>query len=92
MQPDGSTVLLGTALWLSAEGERLWKEGVAPDREVELPLDATPSRPVDDGDLTATEWAAVADPQLKAAVDELRVAGAEVVGASNPAGGDSPAG
>ena len=70
-QPDGSTVLLGTALWLSADGERLWKEGVEPDREVAMPLDAIPSRPADDLDLSASEWAAVDDPQLKAAVEAL---------------------
>jgi len=70
-QPDGSTVLLCTALWLSAEGERLWKEGVEPDREVAMPLDAVPSRPADDPDLTVDEWAAIADPQLKAAAEAL---------------------
>jgi carboxyl-terminal processing protease len=64
-QPDGSTVLLGTALWLSADGERLWREGVEPDREVPMPLDAIPSRPTDDADLSADEWAALDDAQLK---------------------------
>lgn len=70
-QPDGSTVLLGTALWLSADGERLWKEGVAPDREVKMPLDASPSRPTDDRDLSPGEWSALDDPQLKAAAQLL---------------------
>ena len=76
-QADGSTVLLGTALWLSVEGERLWKDGVDPDREVPLPLDAVPSRPADDTDLTVAEWAAIDDPQLNAAVEEL--AGGDVL-------------
>jgi carboxyl-terminal processing protease len=70
-QPDGSTVLLGTALWLSADGERLWREGVEPDREVPMPLDALPSRPSDDADLSADEWTALDDAQLKAAVDDV---------------------
>ena len=84
-QPDGSTVLLGTALWLSAEGERLWKEGVEPDREVEMPLDATPSRPADDAELSAADWAGVDDPQLEAAVEAL--VGGEVLEAGKTATG-----
>lgn len=64
-QPDGSVVLLGTALWLTPDGERLWKEGVTPDAEVELPLDAVPSRPADDASLTEAEWRALDDLQLR---------------------------
>ena len=41
-QEDGSVVLLGTALWLTANGEQIWREGVEPDEVVELPLDAVP--------------------------------------------------
>jgi carboxyl-terminal processing protease len=70
-QGDGSTVLLGTALWLSADGERFWKEGVDPDREVELPFDVWPSRPNDDPDVTESELAALDDLQLQAAVEAL---------------------
>lgn len=74
-QPDGSTVLLGTALWLSADGDRFWKEGVDPAIEVELPLDATASRPADDLDLTAAEFDALDDAQLRAAWEMLTGAG-----------------
>jgi carboxyl-terminal processing protease len=70
-QPDGSTVLLGTALWLSADGDRFWKEGVDPEIEVELPLTASPSRPADDLDLTEPEFAALDDTQLLAAWELL---------------------
>ncbi len=74
-QPDGSTVLLGNALWLSADGDRFWKEGVDPDVEVELPLDADVSRPSDDTDLTRAEFDALDDEQLHAAWEFLAGAG-----------------
>jgi carboxyl-terminal processing protease len=70
-QADGSSVLIGTALWLDPDGNRLWKEGVAPEKVVEMPLDAWPSRPVDDPDVTAAELAASEDVQLTAAVESL---------------------
>lgn len=70
-QPDGSTVLLGSALWLSADGDRFWKEGVDPSIEVELPLDATASRPADDLDLTEAEFDALDDIQLRSAWELL---------------------
>lgn len=70
-QPDGSTVLLGTALWLSADGDRFWKEGVDPDVEVELPFDADASRPADDLNLTRAEFDALEDVQLRTAWDTL---------------------
>jgi len=67
-QPDGSTVLLGTALWLTADGEQIWKEGVEPDQEVGLPLTAFPSRPNDDQEVTPAEFAQLEDAQLREAV------------------------
>lgn len=70
-QDDGSVVLLGTALWLTADGEQIWKEGVEPDEVVELPLDVVPSRPSDDTDVTNGELKANEDVQLHAAYDAL---------------------
>jgi carboxyl-terminal processing protease len=70
-QPDGSVVLLGTALWLTADGEQIWKEGVVPDVEVELPLTASPSRPSEDQQVTPEELGASADAQLRSAVERL---------------------
>ncbi len=70
-QEDGSSVLLGTALWLDPDGNRLWKEGVEPDRVVKMPLDAWPSRPSDDADMTREDLAASEDLQLRAAVESL---------------------
>ena len=70
-QPDGSIVLLGTALWLTADGEQIWKQGVEPDRPVELPVTVPPSRPSQDPEGTGAELAALPDQQLRAAFAEL---------------------
>ncbi|MCC6314543.1 MAG: hypothetical protein IT337_11090, partial [Thermomicrobiales bacterium] len=66
-------VLLGTAMWLNAHGQQFWKVGVEPDAVVDMPLDAVPSRPRDDVDVTPDELAALPDPQLRAAWGVLRV-------------------
>ena len=70
-QKDGSVVLLGTALWLTADGEQLWRKGVEPSHEVELPFDAVPSRPSDDTSVTSAELDRLTDVQLRAAFDEV---------------------
>jgi carboxyl-terminal processing protease len=70
-QADGSSLVLGTAFWLTPHGERMWKEGVKPDETVALDRDAYPSRPEDDPQLDLTELHASADAQLKAAFDLL---------------------
>ena len=70
-QPDGSVVLLGTALWLTADGEQIWKQGVEPDEEVSLPLDAAPSRPSEDPEVSEAELAQLGDVQLRAAVAQV---------------------
>jgi carboxyl-terminal processing protease len=72
-QPDGSVVLLGTALWLTAGGEQIWRQGVEPDVTIPLPAAVTASRPSEPGEVTATELANLADAQLRAAV--VRVTG-----------------
>jgi carboxyl-terminal processing protease len=70
-QQDGSSVVLGTAFWLTPRGERVWKEGVKPDEMVALARDAYPSRPEDDPQLTVSELQKSSDAQLKAAFDAL---------------------
>jgi carboxyl-terminal processing protease len=70
-QPDGSIVLLGTALWLTADGEQIWKEGVDPDIEVELPVDAQISRPSDDMPVETMDEEPIEDTQLQAAFDQI---------------------
>jgi carboxyl-terminal processing protease len=70
-QDDGSSVILGTAFWLTPEGEHVWQNGVEPDQFVSLPHDAFPSRPEDDLELTAAELSDSADDQLQAAFAAL---------------------
>ena len=68
-QPDGSIVLLGTALWLTADGDQIWKEGVDHDYVVELPGDAEVSRPSDDAPVENMDEDPIEDTQLQAAYD-----------------------
>ncbi|MDQ3043957.1 MAG: S41 family peptidase [Chloroflexota bacterium] len=68
---DGSVALLGTDLWLTAEGEQIWKEGIVPDQTVALPLDSYPIRPKDATLLTAAALRASGDDQLIAAFDAV---------------------
>jgi carboxyl-terminal processing protease len=70
-QQDGSSVVLGTAFWLTPDGERVWKEGVKPDEVIALGRDAYPSRPEDDPQLTLSELQKSSDAQLKAAFNVL---------------------
>lgn len=66
-QDDGSNIVLGTAFWLTPDGERVWKEGVTPDEFVMMEGNEYPSRPEDDSDMTAQELADSGDVQLEAA-------------------------
>jgi carboxyl-terminal processing protease len=70
-QDDGSSVVLGTAFWLTPEGDHIWGQGVEPDQFVSLDRDAFPSRPVDDPELTRTELEDLTDVQLRAAFTTL---------------------
>lgn len=78
---DGSVALIGTALWLTADGEQIWKKGVPPSVEVKLPADVFPVRPVEDPEVTEIEFAALKDEQLRVAharVSEARPIGGAV--------------
>jgi carboxyl-terminal processing protease len=66
---DGSAALIGTGLWLTPEGEQIWKIGVDPDVEVELPPAVYPSRPQEDAEVTPAELSALEDVQLQLAHD-----------------------
>lgn len=70
-QDDGSSVVLGTAFWLTPDGTRVWQKGVEPDELVSLPPDAFPSRPEDDPELTNEELEKSSDGQLRTAYDAL---------------------
>lgn len=68
---NGASVLLGTDLWLTANGDQIWKVGVEPDEVVALPDDVTPTIPELDPDVTEAELDASEDAQLQAAYDEV---------------------
>ncbi len=70
-QDDGSSVMLGTAFWLTPNGEHIWRQGVEPDQLVSLAPDAFPARPEDDPSVTIEELDSLADGQLKAAFEAL---------------------
>jgi carboxyl-terminal processing protease len=42
---DGSALLLGTAEWLTPDGQSIWKQGIAPDIAVSLPSGVQAIRP-----------------------------------------------
>ncbi len=68
---NGASVLLGTELWLTAEGEQIWKIGVEPDETVVLPDGAEPTLPDLDADVTEAELDASDDTQLQAAFEAV---------------------
>ena len=71
----GSVALLGTALWLTPEGAQIWKVGVEPDIEVDLPLGVYPSRPQEDPEVTIAELESSSDAQLQEAHELAAVDG-----------------
>ncbi|MDQ2682811.1 MAG: S41 family peptidase [Chloroflexota bacterium] len=68
---DGSIVLLGTALWLRGNGDPIWKVGLPPTIEVELPADADQLRASEDEEITAVELDESTDVQLQRAFEEM---------------------
>jgi carboxyl-terminal processing protease len=74
---DGSMALLGTKMWLTADGSELWKVGVDPDFEVTHPVDELPALPIEfDGRvLTDDQLTNIEDVQLLAGFDALTGAG-----------------
>ena len=71
---DGSSLRVGTVMWLTRNGRPLWNEGLLPDIEVELADDAPRFRPRDVAELTAAEVPSVADTQLRRALREVAAA------------------
>jgi carboxyl-terminal processing protease len=70
-QEDGSSVVLGTAFWLTPDGDHVWQNGVEPDQFVGLEPSAFPSRPEDDPEVTPAELESSEDEQLRAAYAAL---------------------
>lgn len=69
---DGSMALIGTALWLTADGEQIWKRGVDPDETVALADEVYPTRPSQDPEITEAELARSKDDQLVAGHERLQ--------------------
>ena len=74
---DGSALLLGTRQWLTPEGRLIRKQGISPDYEVELPIEADLLTPEEIEQLDETEVAASEDTQLLKALELLGVTMAE---------------
>jgi carboxyl-terminal processing protease len=70
---DGSMALLGTKLWLTADGHDIWKKGIDPDVVVAAAADSLPSLPIefDSDQLTDQQLEKIADVQLLAAYGAL---------------------
>jgi carboxyl-terminal processing protease len=69
---DGSIAMLGTDLWLTADGEQIWKKGVPPTVEVVLEPGVTVDVPSlhEAETIEQDEFAQIEDTQLTAAYDE----------------------
>lgn len=74
---DGSLVVIGTGLWLTPDGQTIWKEGVDPDREIDLDVGIYPLGPEDDSNISPRELVQSEDDQLRAAQEEASRLGAE---------------
>ena len=74
---DGSLAVLGTELWLTGEGEEIYKEGVEPSEVVELEEGTRTALPIiytsetGDEEITLETFEAIEDAQLHAAWEEL---------------------
>jgi carboxyl-terminal processing protease len=70
---DGSALLLGTRQWLTPEGRLIRKQGIAPDYEVLLPIEADLLTPEEIEQLEPPEIAAAEDTQMLKALELLGV-------------------
>ncbi len=68
---DGSALLLGTKQWLTPKGRLIRKQGIAPDVEVILPIEADLISPLELQDMTAQEVLDSGDAQLLKALEIL---------------------
>ncbi len=73
---DGSLAVIGTELWLTADGEEIWKKGVDPTIEVELDPEGEVAYPYTYSDNVVPEniFSTLPDNQLTAAYTEVREA------------------
>ena len=71
---DGSMVLIGTELWLTANGEVIWHQGVDPNVEVELEDVTSAALPYtfEDNVVSEDDFATIDDTQLLAGYSALQ--------------------
>jgi carboxyl-terminal processing protease len=74
---DGSALLLGTRQWLTPKGRLIRKQGISPDHEVVLPIEADLLTPEEIRDLEAAEVLESEDTQLLKALELLNALPAE---------------
>ena len=68
---DGSALLLGTKQWLTPSGRLIRKQGVEPDVDVDLPIEANLLSPYEIEDMTADDVLNSEDAQLLNALELL---------------------
>lgn len=70
---DGSSVLIGTDLWLTADGEEIWKKGVDPTIEIANEVGVAPEFPYlfENNEVTAEQFEDLPDTQLLKAYEEI---------------------
>ena len=68
---DGSAIRLGVLEWLTPDGERVFRVGLAPDEEVSLEAGAAALEPSDLLGMTASDIGASGDRPLRRALDLL---------------------
>jgi carboxyl-terminal processing protease len=68
---DGSAILLGTAYWLTPDGNKIFGKGITPNQEVALPAGVTPLDPGALASMTAAQLNTSGDAELLAAVKGL---------------------
>lgn len=68
---DGSIAMLGTDLWLTADGDQIWKKGVEPGIEVALEPGVQVDIPIlhEEQDISTNEYSLIEDSQLTAGYD-----------------------
>jgi carboxyl-terminal processing protease len=69
---DGSALLLGTRQWLTPEGRLIRKQGISPDEEVLLPIEADLLTPEEAKELEAEELLQIEDTQMLKALELLK--------------------
>lgn len=71
---DGSALRVGTVEWLTPDGRRIWREGIAPDVPVTLDDGVAPATPDAVRAMSPTQVAALDDAQLARALELVETA------------------